>query len=90
VLGNVTRALIGLRLDPAFGFLHADKSGRLSLSYDVIEVLRPKMDRQWIGSRTFERKEFIELPSGPILLTPGLAQQVALRILEKVPPLECE
>jgi CRISP-associated protein Cas1 len=93
VLGNLTRALIAVGLDPAFGFLHADKSGRLSLSYDVIEVRRPKIDRcmfQWIGSRTFERKEFIELPSGPILLTPGLAQQVALRILEKVPPGECE
>ena len=40
-LGNSTRALIALGLDPTFGFLHADKSGRLSLSYDVIEVLRP-------------------------------------------------
>ena len=93
VLGNLTRALIALGLDPAFGFLHADKPGRLSLPYDVIEVLRPKIDRcmfQWIASRTFERKEFIELPNGPILLTPGLARQVALRILEKVPPRECE
>jgi CRISPR-associated protein Cas1 len=93
VPGSVTRALIALGFDPAFGFLHADKPGRLSLSYDVIEVLRPKIDCcmfQWIASRTFERKEFIELPNGPILLTPGLAQQVALRILEKVPPGECE
>jgi CRISPR associated protein Cas1 len=37
--------IIALGLDPAFGFLHADKSGRLSLSYDAIELLRPKIDR---------------------------------------------
>jgi len=37
-LGNCTRALVGLGLDPAFGCLHhADAPGRLSLSYDVIE-----------------------------------------------------
>jgi len=42
-LGNCTRALVGLGLDPSFGFLHhADVPGRLSLSYDVIELLRPR------------------------------------------------
>ncbi len=39
-LGNCTRALVGLGLDPSFGFLHhAAAPGRLSLSYDVIELI---------------------------------------------------
>ena len=60
-LGNCTRALAGLGLDPSFGFLHhADTPGRLSLSYDVIELLRPRVDAcvfRFLKSRPFDRKE---------------------------------
>ena len=60
-LGNCTRALVGLGFDPSFGFLHhADAPGRLSLSYDVIELLRPRVDAcvfQFLKSRPFDRKE---------------------------------
>jgi CRISPR-associated endonuclease Cas1 len=93
VLGNCTRALVGLGLDPSFGFLHhADAPGRLSLSYDVIELLRPRVDAcvfRFLKSRPFDRKEFVETGS-QVMLAPKTAQEVALRVLTEVPLAECE
>jgi CRISPR-associated protein Cas1 len=92
-LGNCTRALVGLGLDPSFGFLHhADAPGRLSLSYDVIELLRPRVDAcvfRFLKSRPFDRKEFVETGS-QVLLAPKTAREVALRVLTEVPASECE
>jgi CRISPR-associated endonuclease Cas1 len=92
-LGNCTRALVGLGLDPSFGFLHhAAAPGRLSLSYDVIELLRPRVDAcvfRFLKSRSFDRKEFVETGS-QILLGPKIAREVALRVLAEVPPGESE
>ena len=92
-LGNCTRALVGLGLDPSFGFLHhADAPGRLSLSYDVIELLRPRVDAcvfRFLKSRPFDRKEFVETGS-QVLLAPKTAREVALWVLADVPVCECE
>jgi CRISPR-associated endonuclease Cas1 len=92
-LGNCTRALVGLGLDPSFGFLHhADAPGRLSLSYDVVELLRPRVDAclfRFLKSRSFDRKEFVETGS-QVLLAPKTARDVALRVLAEVPASECE
>jgi CRISPR-associated endonuclease Cas1 len=44
-LGQMTRAIAGVGLDPCFGFLHSEKPGRLSLSYDVLELI-PRAHRQ--------------------------------------------
>jgi len=39
-------ALVGIGLDPAIGFLHADRPGRLGLALDLMEELRvPVVDR---------------------------------------------
>jgi CRISPR-associated endonuclease Cas1 len=92
-LGNCTRALVGLGLDPSFGFLHhADAPGRLSLSYDVIELLRPRIDAcvfRFLKSRPFDRKEFVETGS-LVLLNPKTAREVTLRVLAEISPSECE
>ena len=92
-LGNCTRALVGLGLDPSFGFLHhADAPGRLSLSYDLIELLRPRVDAcvfRLLKSRLFDRKEFVET-GAQVLLGPKTAREVALRVLTEVPAGECE
>lgn len=59
---RLTRAIIALGLDPCFGFLHdARKPGRLSLVWDCIEPLRPKLINtmfQYVGSHEFERRVF--------------------------------
>lgn len=39
-LGQCTRAIIGVGMDPCFGFLHSLRQGRLSLSYDILELHR--------------------------------------------------
>jgi CRISPR-associated endonuclease Cas1 len=92
-LGNCTRALVGLGLDPSFGFLHhADAPGRLSLSYDVLELLRPRVDAcvfRFLMSRPFDRKEFIET-GAQVSLAPQTAREVALRVLAEAAPSECE
>jgi CRISPR-associated endonuclease Cas1 len=92
-LGNCTRALVGLGLDPSFGFLHhADAPGRLSLSYYAIELLRPRVDAcvfRFLKSRPFDRKEFIERGS-QVLLAPKTAREVALRVSAEVTLSECE
>ncbi len=100
-LGNCTRALVGLGLDPAFGFLHHyDAPGRLSLSYDAIELLRPQVDACVFGflkSRPFDRKEFVETPrsgsrvgGSQVMLGPKVAREVALCVVTKVSASLCE
>ena len=92
-LGNATRALVGLGLDPCYGFAHHfDKPQRLSLSYDVLELLRPGVDAcvfRWLGSRSFDRQDFIELNS-QVLLSQRLAREVAMRVLADVTKQDCE
>ena len=39
--GVVERSLVYAGLDPYMGVLHADKSGRLSLVYDVSDMFKP-------------------------------------------------
>jgi len=43
--GEVRRAVLQRGLDPALGFLHAPQSGRESLVLDMLEPLRPEVDR---------------------------------------------
>src|SRR5579864_472242 len=42
--GMCVRSLISIGLDPCAGFLHADRTGRYSLAYDLMELLRPEID----------------------------------------------
>jgi CRISP-associated protein Cas1 len=68
-----------LGLDPYIGFLHADKRGRTSLAYDLMEPLRPLVDRkliEMIRSRSFAAADFFLHPSGTVRLNPKLARYV--------------
>jgi CRISP-associated protein Cas1 len=68
-------------LDPYIGFLHADKKGRASLIYDLMEPLRPMVDRkliEMIRSRSFAAGDFFLHPSGVVRLNPKLARYVDL------------
>src|ERR1700704_2023037 len=59
---RLTRAIIAMGLDPCFGFLHdGRKPGRLSLVWDCIEPLRPKLVKavfKYAGTHEFERRDF--------------------------------
>ena len=73
VLGNDCRgALEGVGLDPAIGFLHADRPGRMSLALDLMEEMRPVLaDRlalSLINRRQLTVSDFEEGEAGAVLL----------------------
>lgn len=54
-------------VDPDFGILHVDHASRTSLVFDLMEPVRPKVDRllfEWILSRKIDPKEFFETREG--------------------------
>jgi CRISPR-associated endonuclease Cas1 len=62
-ISEVTIALHAAGLDPALGVLHADKIGRSSLAYDLIEPIRPLIDQwllSWVASTAFAKRDFFE------------------------------
>ncbi len=63
--------------DIACGILHADKRGRDSLVYDLMEPLRPVVDRLLLGmlrKTTFTYGDFIRGNDGACHLHPQLAR----------------
>jgi CRISPR-associated endonuclease Cas1 len=92
-LAQVVRAIVGLGFDPAFGFLHSDKIGRVSFAYDCLEPLRVHVDGlvfHFAGSRTFRRNEFAIEDRSRVRLKPALARETASRVLKGVPFHDCE
>lgn len=70
-------ALLTVGLDPGIGIVHADQRARDSLALDVMEAVRPDVDR-WLldtlASRTFARADFHETRQGVCRLMPPLAR----------------
>ena len=59
-------------LDPALGVMHTDKRNRDSMALDILEVLRPIIDRdvmRLVESRRFRKVDFIETAKGQCRLT---------------------
>ena len=74
-------AIVSQGLDPMIGYLHACRSGRAALVYDLMEPLRPRVDRLVLGfvhSHTFSPADFVLGSGGVCRLHPQLARQVAL------------
>ncbi len=87
-LARMTRVLISRGLDPACGFLHADKPGRFSLAYDALELIRPKVTdlvMQWVTLRTFRKDDFGTFEQGIVRLSSETAREVASRVLKTIP-----
>ncbi|MDD4077628.1 MAG: type I-C CRISPR-associated endonuclease Cas1c [Bacilli bacterium] len=70
---EMTSALETIGLDPYVGFLHTDRPGRVSLSLDLIEELRPYMADRFVLSiinrKQMTKSDFIKKESGGIILT---------------------
>jgi CRISP-associated protein Cas1 len=67
-------------LDPMIGYLHACRPGRAALVYDLMEPLRPQVNRlmlDFIGSRTLSPRDFVLNTHGTCRLHPQLAGQVS-------------
>jgi CRISPR-associated protein Cas1 len=70
---DVRGALEGVGLDPAVGFLHADRPGRPSLALDLVEEFRPffadRLVLSLINRRQLGERHFRRLDNGATLLT---------------------
>ncbi len=78
-------------LDPEVGLLHAERRARASFAHDLIEPVRPEVDRFLLGmleSRTFSVRDFVEAPDGHCRLAPNLARLLADTGPRWLPPLQ--
>jgi CRISPR-associated protein Cas1 len=69
--GETTLLLARQGLDPGIGFMHADNPLRPALAYDVMEPVRPIVDRVVLDILTAEplrRSDFGQLPTGQVTL----------------------
>ena len=67
-------ALTGVGLDPYVGFLHRDRSGRVSLALDLLEEFRSawadRLVLTLVNRKQIQPKEFITKSSGAVCFTP--------------------
>lgn len=77
---QVRIAAVATRLDPTIGYLHVSRPGRVALVYDLMEPLRPQVDRRvldFVQERTFAPRDFVLTERGVCRLHPQLARSVA-------------
>jgi len=68
-------ALTAMGLDPGLGFLHTDKPNRDSAALDLLEPVRPQVDRyvlRLMADHVFRARDFSERPDGACRLRPPL------------------
>ena len=73
-------ACLASGLDPMLGIVHADYRDRDSLALDLMEVVRPEVDRyllELLSSRTFRARDFYETRKGVCRLLPPLTHELA-------------
>ncbi len=81
---KVRIATVAQGLDPTIGYLHACRPGRVALVYDLMEPLRPRLDRlvlDFVRSHTFTPSDFVLGTDAVCRLHPQLARQVAEQAL---------
>lgn len=73
-------AVLAAGCDPGLGILHADRLGRASFAYDVLEPVRPQVDAfvlRFASEHTFSREDFFETHQGVCRLMPPLANRLS-------------
>src|SRR5262249_32618787 len=73
-------ALGAVGLDPGLGFLHVDQRSRDSAALDVLEVIRPDIDRyvyMLLRERRWSRGDFAELRDGTCRILAPLTHELA-------------
>ena len=78
-------ACLAVGLDPGLGVLHADQKARDSLALDVVEPVRPLVDRfalQVLTHRAFRAADFVETPQGACRVLAPLSHELAATMLD--------
>jgi CRISPR-associated protein Cas1 len=73
-------ATVAAGLDPAIGYLHASRPARAALVYDLMEPLRPQVDRRvlnFVQGHTFDARDLVVTERGVCRLHPQLARTIA-------------
>jgi hypothetical protein len=73
-------ACVRLGRDPGLGVLHADAAGRDSLALDLIEPVRPAVDRfvlDLVAERSFKKRDFVERGDGHVRVAAPLTHELA-------------
>lgn len=81
--GQCRAALAKFGFDPACGILHADKAGRDSLAYDLMEVFRPSVDEsvlEMLSKTKFTRGDFTQGSDGVCRLHPQMTRYIVARV----------
>jgi len=76
---RVKRACLMAGIDPDFGIIHADHQQRASLVFDLMEPVRPEVDRllfDWFTKRTLHPKDFFETREGVCKVSPNVAAEI--------------
>lgn len=77
---DVRGSLEAVGLDPAVGFLHADRPGRLSLALDLMEELRPffadRLVLSLINLKQIDGRDFEVMDSGAVLMKDDARRKV--------------
>lgn len=66
-------------IDPDFGVIHVDHGSRNSLVFDLMEPVRPKLDRilfNWIYEQTFHIKDFFETREGVCRVSQDIISEI--------------
>jgi CRISP-associated protein Cas1 len=80
LIGQVQAGIVGAGLDPAIGITHGRHTNPIPLVYDLMEPLRPVVDRKILEfalSHTFTPGDFTINSQGGCRLNPQLAKAVA-------------
>ncbi|MBX9592297.1 MAG: type I-C CRISPR-associated endonuclease Cas1c [Hyphomonadaceae bacterium] len=84
---DVRGALEGVGLDPAVGYLHADRPGRPSLALDLVEEFRPffadRLVLSLVNRRQLAAKDFRRLDNGATLLSEDGRKAVLIAYQER-------
>lgn len=73
--------------DPSIGYLHLEEERRSSFVFDLMEPLRPLVDRaviDFIAAQTFERSDFEIAKNGVCRLNPELARNLIWHVQTKI------
>lgn len=78
--GMIASALESVGLDPYVGFMHTDRPGRVSLSLDLIEELRPVLADRFvltlINRKIVSAKDFVKKENGAVLMEDDARKKV--------------
>jgi len=80
---QVRRQIVASGLNPTIGYLHGSYREKQALVFDLMEPLRPVVDRhvlEFVQSETFEPADFVLLDDGVCRLNPQLARNVVRAI----------